>query len=43
MIIEDGDEEKRSPSVGSSGCCVVLLGVGASAGAGWWVVVNYFV
>lgn len=44
MILEDGDQDKRSSSGGgNSGCCVVLLGVGASVGVGWWLVGSYLV
>ncbi len=43
ILMEDGDKEQPSSPRGSSGCCVVLLGIGASVGSGWWVVGNLLI
>jgi hypothetical protein len=43
MIMNDGENQKPTSPRGSSGCCVVLLIMGGSVSAGWWMVGKYFV
>ncbi len=43
MILHDVDEDMQSSSGGSIGCCVVLLGIGASIGSGWWVSSHFLI
>ena len=43
MVMEDEAKEQPPAPRGSSGCCVVLLGIGTSIGAGWWIVGNFLV
>ena len=49
LLEDDGDgvietilmEEEEKPIQHRTGCVVLLIGVGSSAGAGWWIIGNY--